>query len=163
MDPFLPYRRNSKGFLRDSPAKLHPCIMFGPGVFLSADFIQKNNITHVLNCADENAVPSFVPAHFKEKYAVIHAVDSPLVNITSWFPVYTIHMDRFLQDPSCKMVYVNCQAGMNRSGFLTVLYSCIKFKYKFEDACRAVIFQRPCALMNPIFYVQVREYIKKHG
>jgi protein-tyrosine phosphatase len=137
--------------------------MFGPGVFLSSDFIQKNNITHVLNCAGPGDVPSFVATHFGNKYAVLNAVDSPLVDITNWFPEYTVHMDRFLQDTTCKMVYVNCQAGMNRSGFLTVLYSCMKFKYKFEDACRAVILQRPCALMNPVFYKQVQDYIKKHG
>jgi len=163
MDPFLAYRRNSKGFLRDPPARLHPCVMFGPGVFLSSDFIQKNNITHVLNCAGAGDVPSFVATHFGNRYAILNAIDSPLVDITNWFPEYTVHMDRFLQDPACKMVYVNCQAGMNRSGFLTVLYSCMKFKYKFEDACRAVILQRPCALMNPVFYKQVRDYIKKHG
>lgn len=162
MDPFLAYRRNSKGFLKDPPAKLHPCIMFGPGVFLSSDFIQKNNITHVINCASESDVPSFVPTHFQDKYAVLHAIDSVFVDITSWFPAYAMYMDKFLQDSECKTVYVNCQAGMNRSGFLTVLYSCIKFKYKFEDACRAVVLQRPCALMNPIFYRQVQEYIKKH-
>jgi len=163
MDPFLQYRRNSKGFLRDSPARLHPCIMFGPGVFLSDKFIERNKITHVLNCASDGDVPSFVPTRLQSNYAVIHAVDSPLVNITSWFPIFTIHMDRFLQDPACTMVYVNCQAGMNRSGFLTVLYACIKFKYKFDDACRAVMLQRPCALMNPVFYTQVQAYIKKHG
>jgi hypothetical protein len=137
--------------------------MFGPGVFLSSDFIQKNNITHVLNCAGAGDVPSFVAAHFGNRYAILNAIDSPLVDITNWFPEYTVHIDRFLQDPACKMVYVNCQAGMNRSGFLTVLYSCMKFKYKFEDACRAVILQRPCALMNPVFYKQVQDYIKKRG
>lgn len=163
MDPFLAYRRNSKGFLKDSPAKLHPCIMFGPGVFLSDDFIEKNNITHVLNCADEHAVPSSVPKDFKDNYAILNAIDSPFVNITNWFDEYKSAMDRFLQDPSCKTVYVNCQAGMNRSGFLTVLYCCMKFKYKFQDACRAVVLQRPCALMNPVFYVQVQDYIKKHS
>lgn len=137
--------------------------MFGPGVFLSSDFIEKNDITHVLNCADEHAVPSFVRTRFGEKYAILNAIDSPLVDITSWFPAYKAYMDRFLQDPACNVVYVNCQAGMNRSGFLTVLYACIKFKYKFEHACRAVILQRPCALMNPVFYKQVQDYIKKHG
>jgi hypothetical protein len=137
--------------------------MFGPGVFLSPSFIKKNNITHVLNCASHDAVPSFVKPEFGTRYEVLHAIDSPLVDITTWFPLYTLHMDRFLQDKDCKLVYVNCQAGMNRSGFLTVLYCCLKFKYKFEDACRAVILQRPCALMNPVFYDQVRDFIKKHG
>ena len=163
MDPFLSYRRNSKGFLSDPPAKLHPCIMFGPGVFLTTDFISKNKITHVINCASNSDVPSIIPEIFKNNYKVLNAVDSPFVDITIWFPEYALHMNKFLQDKNCKMVYVNCQAGMNRSGFLTVLYSCLKFKYRFEDACRAVILQRPCALMNPVFYKQVEQYIKKHS
>lgn len=163
MDPFLAYRRNSKGFLRDPAAKLHPCIMFGPGVFLTEDFISKNKITHVINCASVHDVPNFVPETFEKNYIVLNAIDSPLVDITSWFPEYAMAMNKFLQDKKCKMVYVNCQAGMNRSGFLTVMYSCLKFKYRFEDACRAVVLQRPCALMNPVFYKQVEDYIKKHS
>ena len=163
MDPFLAYRRNSKGFLSDPPAKLHPCIMFGPGVFLTKDFIAKNKITHVINCASSSDVPKFVPETFGNKYAVLNAIDSPLVDITTWITDYSLYMNKFLQDRDCKLVYVNCQAGMNRSGFLTVLYSCLKFKYRFEDACRAVVLQRPCALMNPVFYKQVEEYIKKHS
>jgi protein-tyrosine phosphatase len=163
MDPFLSYRRNSKGFLSDPPAKLHPCIMFGAGVFLTPDFISKNNITHVINCASDSDVPSLVPEKFGDKYTVINAIDSPFVDITTWFPIYALYMNRFLQDKECNMVYVNCQAGMNRSGFLTVLYCCLKFKYRFEDACKAVILQRPCALMNPVFYKQVEDYIKKHS
>lgn len=163
MDPFLAYRRNSKGFLSDPPAKLHPSIMFGPGVFLTPNFIEKNKITHVINCATDCDVPSFVKESFKERYAVLNAIDSYNVDITDWFPSYALYMNKFLQDRKCQLVYVNCQAGMNRSGFLTVLYSCLKFKYKFEDACRAVVLQRPCALMNPIFYKQVEDYIKKHS
>lgn len=163
MDPFLSYRRNSKGFLSDPPAKLHPCIMFGPGVFLTSDFISKNKITHVINCASDSDVPTSIPEKFGNRYKVLNAIDSPFVDITVWFPEYALYMNKFLQDKTCKIVYVNCQAGMNRSGFLTVLYSCLKFKYRFEDACRAVILQRPCALMNPVFYKQVEDYIKKHS
>lgn len=137
--------------------------MFGPGVFLTPDFMTKNRITHVINCASEGDVPSFVKEKLKNNYVVLNSIDSYHVNITDWFPVYALSMNKFLQDRNCQMVYVNCQAGMNRSGFLTVLYACLKFKYKFEDACRAVVLQRPCALMNPIFYKQVEEYIKKHS
>lgn len=137
--------------------------MFGPGVFLTPDFMAKNKITHVINCASEGDVPSFVSEKLKNNYVVLNSIDSYHVNITDWFPTYALNMNKFLQDRNCHMVYVNCQAGMNRSGFLTVLYACLKFKYKFEDACRAVVLQRPCALMNPIFYKQVEEYIKKHS
>jgi protein-tyrosine phosphatase len=163
MDPFIEYRRNSKGFLNDPPARLHPYIMFGPGVFLTPDFIEKNNITHVINCASNSDVPSAVPHHFKDNYVCLNAIDSYNVDITTWFPDYAMNMNKFLQDKGCRMVYVNCQAGMNRSGFLTVLYSCMRFRYKFQDACRAVVLQRPCALMNPVFYKQVEDYIKKHS
>jgi hypothetical protein len=162
MDPFLSYRRNSRGPCSDPPAKVHPKIMFGPGFYLCDSFIEKHNITHIINCADESAVPTTVKTKFLEKYKCLNAIDSFSVNITDWYPEFEKIMNSFLRDNSSKVIYVNCQMGINRSGFLTTLYACIKFKYSYEAVTKAILLQRPCALMNPIFHQQVKAYIKKH-
>lgn len=162
MDPFLPYRRNSKGPCNDSPAKIHPKIMFGPGFYVNSSFIEKYDITHIINCADESAVASDIKNLFLDKYVCINAIDSFSVNITEWYPIFQQEMNKFLRDSSSKMIYVNCQMGINRSGFLTVLYACIKLKYPFDRTVKAILLQRPCALMNQVFYRQVQDYIKKH-
>lgn len=157
------YRMRSKGFLLDPPAKVHPNIMFGPGFLLTKEFIEKNKITHIINCADPSAVAHWIPEHFKEKYAILHAVDSLFTDILIWYNAFETHMDKFLKDDECNIVYVNCQAGMNRSGFLTVAYCCKKFGYDYELICKAILMQRPCALANTEFQRQVKEYTKKHS
>lgn len=162
MDPFAKYRRNSKGPCLDPPAKVHPKIMFGPGFYLIDSFIHKNNITHIINCATDDAVPTRIREIFGDNYTCLNAVDSFDVNITDWYPEFEKKMNKYLRDKNSKTIYVNCQMGMNRSGFLTVLYACIKFGYKYETVTKAVLFQRPSALMNHVFHEQVQEYIKKH-
>jgi hypothetical protein len=161
MDPFVAYRRNSRGPGIDPPAKVHPKIMFGPGFYLTDKFITKHTISHVINCADDSILPSSVKRQFGDKYVALHAIDSPTVNITDWYPLFESKMNDYLRDPSSKIVYVNCHMGMNRSGFLLTLYACMKFGYTYEAVTRAILLQRPCALMNPVFHEQVQDYIKK--
>jgi len=161
MESFIPSRRT--GFMNEPPARLHPNILFGAGIFLTPKFIEKYGITHVINCASEKDVPSFIPNLLNNKYKCINAIDSPKVNITQWYPEFEKTMDTFLRDDVCNVVYVNCQAGMNRSGFLTVLYCCLKFKYGYSQACKSALTQRPCALSNKVFHKQVQEYIKNHA
>jgi hypothetical protein len=135
--------------------------MFGPGFYLTDQFITKNSISHVINCADDSVLPTGIKAKLEDKYVTLNAVDSPSVNITDWYPLFESKMNEYLRDPSSKVVYVNCQMGMNRSGFLLTLYACMKFGYSYEAVTRAILLQRPCALMNPVFHQQVQEYIKK--
>ena len=109
MDPFANYRRNSKGPCSDSPAKVHPKLMFGPGFYLTDSFIAEHTITHVINCADENAVSSSIRPKFTDKYVCLNAVDSFSVTITDWYPVFEASMNKFLRDPTSTVIYVNCQ------------------------------------------------------
>jgi protein-tyrosine phosphatase len=162
MDPFMIYRRNSRGPCLDPPARVHPKIMFGPGFYLNNEFIEKYNITHILNCATDSVVPETVRENLGDKYFCINAEDSFNVDITSWFPIFEYKMDKFLRDSESKVVYVNCQMGINRSGFLTAMYASLKFGYEYEAVTRAILLQRPCALLNYVFNKQVHEYIKKH-
>ena len=162
MDPFPMYRRRSRGFTMDPPAKVHSKILFGAGFFLTPEFVKDHKITHVINCASPSDTPSWVPTAFGDKYACINAIDSLNVDITTWYPQFETAMNSFLQSPDCEMVYVHCQAGINRSGFLTVLYCCRRFHYTYEVTCRAILVQRPSALVNHVFHKQVQDYIKKH-
>lgn len=162
MDPFLSYRRNSRGPLVDSPAKVHPKIMFGPGMFLNDEFVEKHNITHIVNCAYDDAVPSDIQKKFLGNYFCLSADDSFSTDITTWYPIFETVMNSYLRDPKSKMIYVNCQMGMNRSGFLITLYMCMKFGFQYQNVTRIILLQRPCALMNHVFHQQVQDYIKKH-
>lgn len=162
MDPFPIYRRNSRGPLIDAPAKVHPKIMFGPGFYLNPKFIQQHSITHIINCAYDEVVPKNVREAFVGKYLAINATDSYDVDITSWYPIFEYTMNKFLRDETSKVIYVNCQMGMNRSGFLTVLYACMKLGYPYEAVTKAVLIQRPCALLNYEFHKQVQDYISKN-
>lgn len=161
MDPFSTYRRNSRGPCLDPPARVHPKIMFGPGFYLTNQFIAKNRITHVINCANDSVIPSNIQKYFGDNYVSLDAIDSYDVDITDWYPMFEYKMNEFLRDPESAVVYVNCQMGMNRSGFLVTLYACMKFGYPYEVITKAILLQRPCALMNPTFHQQVQEYIKK--
>lgn len=163
MDPFPMYRRRSRGFMMDPPAKVHSKILFGAGFFLTPEFVKDHKITHVVNCAFPNDTPSWIPEKLGSKYACLSAIDSPNVDITTWYPEFEKHMNSFLSSPECEMIYVHCQAGINRSGFLTVLYCCRRFHYNYNMATRAALVQRPCALVNHSFHKQVQEYIKKHS
>jgi len=42
------------------------------------------------------------------------------------------------------------------------MYVCLNFDFNLTDTVKSIIKQRPCALTNPTFRIQVAEYIKKH-
>jgi protein-tyrosine phosphatase len=136
--------------------------MFGPGFYLNHEFVRKNNITHIVNCAFEDAIPSQIQSQFGDNYVCLNAVDSFEANITEWYPEFEHSINTFLRDPDVGIVYINCQMGVNRSGFLTTLYACLKLGYPYESVTKAILLQRPCALMNPTYHTQVQDYIKKH-
>ncbi len=154
------YRRFSLGWERDRIAKVHPCIMFGPGKTLTSEFAIKNNITHVINCAFDEHCPSWFKNSNADKYLCLNAVDNVQSNILQWYPLFESTMDKYLKDPTSKTIYVHCQCGINRSGFLVLIYICKKFKYSFEIAVKTILSQRPCALTNPSYMEQSKRYIK---
>lgn len=156
------YRRNTKGWKHDGLAKLHTKIVFGPGCALTRDNIKRYNISHVVNCGFPKDSPEWFRQENPDNYATVYAVDSEDADIVGWYPLFQTYMNQFLADKRCTGVYVHCQAGINRSGFLCLLYMCMKFKYSMDVCIRAILLQRPCALQNPKFREQVTEYIKKH-
>jgi predicted protein tyrosine phosphatase len=159
-DSWKALRRNSRGWMEDPPAKVHVSIMFGAGFMVTPAFIAKHNITHVINCAQDSDSPQWFRDHNPNKYFCINAHDNAQVNITDWYTLFSNTMDRFLRDSDSKVVFVHCQCGINRSGFLTLLYCVRKFGYEFESTAKMILAQRPCALTNPAFRQQVMKYQK---
>lgn len=138
-------------------------ILFGAGEFLTPEFVIQHTISHVINCANDIHSPEWFRTLYPQNYAVINAIDHPNVSILQWFPAFEKAMDGFLQSPNCKKVYVHCQAGINRSGFLTLAYICKKFGFEPVSCVRNILIQRPCALSNTSFYKQVIAYSNGGG
>jgi len=148
-------RVRSKGYKLDPPAYAHPCILIGAGEFLTQSFMNQHNITHVINCAQEIDSPSWFKEKYPDNYVCLDAVDSLAVNILDWYDTFRSSMKEFLSSPECRKVYVHCQAGMNRSAFLALMFVCDVFSYPMEKVEMAIIRQRPCALQNPAFRRQI--------
>ena len=145
-------------YLRYPAAWFYPRILVGPGAFLTQRFAAEMNITHVINCASDGDCPEWFPERFHEKYVCLNAIDSPFTDILIWYPKFEEKLHEFLRSGS-GVVYVHCQAGMNRSGSLALAYVCKNFHLPFEDVLLAVKKQRPVLLQNLVFMNQVREFI----
>jgi protein-tyrosine phosphatase len=156
------YRRNSIGWERDPIARIHTRIYMGSSKTIDLFTFSRLNITHVVNCAEEWVSNEWYLTEFPDRYACIGALDHRTEDITRWYPAFEKVMNTFLSDPECKNIYVHCECGINRSGFLLLIYGCLKFGISMENVTKSILTQRPCALTNPSFRAQAVEYIKKH-
>lgn len=163
MDLFPQFRRLSKGYMKDGPARVHPNLLVGAGCMLTPDFVQRNQITHVINCASDCDSPEWIPETFGSNYTCLYAVDSFEADITLWYDSFETTLRSFLRSDDCKTVYIHCQAGINRSAYLTLLFCCYRLHYNFESTCKSILSQRPCAFTNYMYYDQVKNYIKNHA
>lgn len=145
-------------YLRYPPAWFYPRILVGPGAFLTQRFVAERNITHVINCAMEGDCPEWFPSRFRKNYECLHAIDSQYVNILDWYPKFEETLHRFLRLGS-GVVYVHCQAGMNRSGSLALAYVCKNFCLPLDEVITATRRQRPMLFQNPVFMNQVKDFI----
>lgn len=152
------YSRNSRGWSADPIAIVHPRIYLGPAFNITEQVLQFYDITHAVNCAGPEFNIKLIP---EDNYKCINAEDSTTFDITSVYPLFESIMNKFLADPKCKCIYVHCQAGINRSAFLLLMYVCVKFQYKMDYAVKNILLQRPCCFRNTSFRKQVTEYIKK--
>jgi protein-tyrosine phosphatase len=144
-----------KGWAVEPPAKIHPRILFGPGIYLSPGFVKMHKITHVINCAFDKDSPSWFRQKNPQNYICLEAIDSLSEDIMKWYPLFEETINKYLEDPDCEKIYVHCQCGMNRSGFMVLLFACKKFGFPFETVRRVILNQRPCALTNKTFEKQV--------
>jgi protein-tyrosine phosphatase len=155
-------RGHSLGWQHDPVASIHPNIIFGSGKMLTPEFALKKRITHVINCAQEEDSPLWFKEAFPNNYACMDAVDSLNADITSWYPKFSSTMTKFLNEPESQVIFVHCQCGINRSGFLVLLYGCLHLGYSLNDTIKSITRQRPCSLTNPAFRLQVSHFVKKH-
>jgi hypothetical protein len=146
-------------YLRQAPAWFYNRVLVGAGPMLTPAFMTKYGITHVINCADDEACPAWYRKSFPHNYVCINAQDSLFVNILDWYPKFEYFLHKFLRE-SAGTVFVHCQCGINRSGFLAMTYVCKNFGLTFEDIFFAGRGQRPVLFQNPIFMRQVQEFIK---
>ena len=159
MDEFATYRRRSVGWISDPPAYIHPRILFGSGgATLTPHFVNTYNITHVINCGFQDDSPEWFKTAFPTKYACLEAIDSIDGNILHWYPQFEEIMRKFLAEEGGKVVYVHCQCGINRSGFLSLTFACVRLNYGCKDVINSILTQRPCALTNRTYLRQVKEY-----
>lgn len=145
-------------YLRDPPAFFHPRVLVGAGSFLTPSFVEKYGITHVINCSVDEYSPVWWRKQFPDKYKLIPAVDSVAVNILDWYPEFETALQDFLREGD-GVVYVHCQAGMNRSASLALAYTSKKMGMDLDELVASVRRQRPCILANPVFMNQVREFV----
>ena len=150
-------------YMQQPPAWFSTRILVGPGEMLTPRFVRDNRITHVINCAQDIFCPDWWKLRYPDKYVVLNAIDSHQHNILDWYPPFEYHLRKFLRDgPLDGVVYVHCQAGMNRSASLALAYVCKNYDLPFDPVVAAVRRQRPCILQNPVFIRQVKEFIN-HG
>jgi hypothetical protein len=116
------------------------------------------NITHVINCASDDACPEWFPDRRPEKYVCLDAIDSVYANILDWYPRFESTLRTFLREGT-GVVYVHCHAGMNRSGSLALAYVCKNFHLPLNEVVTATQRQRPVLFQNTVFMNQVKEFI----
>ena len=154
------YVRVSRGWRLDPIARVHPRIYLGDANRVDVLTFHTFNITHSINCAQLDSSSRWFETTAPKNYICIEAEDSETFDITSVYPIFEYFMNKFLADPNCKNIYVHCQAGINRSAFLLLMYMCIKFHFNIEDVAKNIMLQRPCCFRNITFRKQVVDYIK---
>lgn len=146
-------------YLRQPPAYFHTRILVGPGAFLTPKFVYERGISHVINCAFEHDSPEWFRAKHPETYVCLNAPDSPQANILDWYPAFEQTLFSYLRSPRGGVVYVHCQAGINRSAFLALTYVCDRFHMDGETMLDAFKRQRPCMFQNSVYRRQVLTFL----
>lgn len=145
-------------YLRYPPAFFHPRVLVGAGSFLTVSFVKRYNITHVINCAADGDSPEWWRFLYPTKYTCLNAIDSMGVNILDWYADFESAMKQYLREGD-GVVYVHCQAGINRSGSLALAYVTKNFGMDLATVVSATRKQRPCLFQNPVFMDQVKEFV----
>jgi hypothetical protein len=142
-----------------TPAWVYPNICLGAGASLTPFFVNTNRVTHVINCAYSENSPAWFRRSYPSRYAQLDAHDSIQVKILDWYPAFETAMRTFLRAPNA-VVFVHCQAGINRSAFLLLYFMCKNFGLDFPTLLAAVRKQRPQICQNPAFMEEVTDALK---
>lgn len=146
-------------YLRQPPAYFHTRILVGPGALLTPKFVYERGISHVINCAFPGDSPEWFRTKYPDRYACLSAPDSPQANILDWYFLFDGILHSSLRSPGSGVVYVHCQAGINRSAFLALTYVCSRFHMDGETMLEAFKRQRPCMFQNAVYRGQVLRFL----
>ena len=146
-------------YLRQPPAYFHTRILVGPGAYLTPKFVYERGISHVINCAFPEDSPAWFRTKFPKLYTCLSAPDTLTHWILDWYPAFEQAMFSYLRSPGAGVVYVHCQAGMNRSAFLALTYVCDRFHMDGETMLEAFKRQRPCMFQNSVYRRQVLNFL----
>ena len=145
-------------YLRQPPAYFHTRILVGPGAYLTPKFVYERGISHVINCAFPGDSPAWFRTKYPDRYACLSALDSTKANILDWYFLFEGILHASLRQGS-GVVYVHCQAGINRSAFLALTYVCARFHMDGETMLDAFKRQRPCMFQNSVYRGQVLNFL----
>jgi protein-tyrosine phosphatase len=143
-------------------AFVYPRILVGAGSQLTPTFCQTYRITHVINCAYNEASPAWFRSNFPTKYKCINALDSETANILDWYPEFEKTLHQFLNDGD-GVVYVHCQMGINRSAYLAIAYVCKRFHLNLDMIVKNMRTQRPCVCQNKAYMEQVSVFTREYN
>lgn len=145
-------------YLVHPPAWFHTRILVGAGAMLTPSFMEKYKIQSVINCAWDGDSPFWFQRNYPNQYACLRAIDSLETNILYWYPMFESTIRQFLRNTE-GTVFVHCQAGMNRSGFLALAFVARNFGVPLDALVQATKQQRPILFQNTVFMKQVKEFI----
>jgi protein-tyrosine phosphatase len=140
------------------PAWFYSRILVGAGMDLTLPFSNKYGITHVINCAFDSDSPLWFRTMFPSNYIALEAYDNEVSDIREWYPMFERCLHTFLREGT-GTIYVHCQAGINRSAFLTLMYVCKNFGLDMDITLRATRHQRPVMFQNRVYMNQAKEFI----
>lgn len=120
---------------------------------LTPGFIEMHSITHVLNCAFDEAAPAWIKQ--KLGYGCLYMEDAPDVVVEDYLRLAEVVLDAWLRDPKCKTVFIHCQAGVNRSASIAAGYVARKMRIPIREVMEKMLRQRPCVFHNASFVQQL--------
>eukprot|EP00730_Choanoeca_flexa_P013307 TRINITY_DN5181_c0_g1_i1.p1 TRINITY_DN5181_c0_g1~~TRINITY_DN5181_c0_g1_i1.p1 ORF type:complete len:235 (+),score=48.67 TRINITY_DN5181_c0_g1_i1:254-958(+) len=147
---------------KHAPAELLPYLYLGDGEdAMDVAMLQQLGVSAVVNCAASSTLTSqaHYPAHFS--YLAFDAMDQPEYDLLGQ------HLEAFWNfveeaRQSNRVVFVHCQAGVNRSATLCLAYLMLSQRMALLPAVKHCARRRPCILRNEGFIEQLVVFAAEH-
>eukprot|EP01006_Ploeotia_vitrea_P066796 TRINITY_DN95739_c0_g1_i1.p1 TRINITY_DN95739_c0_g1~~TRINITY_DN95739_c0_g1_i1.p1 ORF type:complete len:203 (+),score=18.72 TRINITY_DN95739_c0_g1_i1:26-610(+) len=171
-EPLEPWESSAldemKSILEEGPDDFQPASMLDCKLWVASqaeimkkdcEFIRKNGITHILNCAGEEQC-KLTKLVENVQYHVIDAEDDEEYNMLQHYDEAEQFITSGIQAGG--KVVVHCGAGVNRSVTLCVAYMVAHEGVNLMDAIIPIRHQRRIILLNPAFRRQLVNFAKKY-
>ena len=120
---------------------------------VTADNIQKHDITHIISCVHLMQKPSY-PSNVQVHH--VNVWDLADADIKDYFFSSITFIDKALKEKGT--VLVHCNAGRSRSASIILAYFIYKYGLSCDDALQKLRSKRPSANPNPGFISQLKEW-----